>query len=118
MMATNTTALVEEAGVRKPTEVPVDELGVGEVGYLVTGLKDPAQVKVGDTITNATGGCTEPLPGYRDVKPMVYTGLFPIDGDQYEPLKDALESSRSTTLLLSMNRKRRTRLGSASVSVS
>ena len=91
MMATNTTALVEEAGVRKPTEVPVDELGVGEVGYLVTGLKDPAQVKVGDTITNATGGCTEPLPGYRDVKPMVYTGLFPIDGDQYEPLKDALE---------------------------
>ena len=91
MMATNTTALVEEAGVRKPTEVPVDELGVGEVGYLVTGLKDPAQVKVGDTITNATGGCIEPLPGYRDVKPMVYTGLFPIDGDQYEPLKDALE---------------------------
>ena len=91
MMATNITALVEEAGVRKPTEVPVDELGVGEVGYLVTGLKDPAQVKVGDTITNATGGCTEPLPGYRDVKPMVYTGLFPIDGDQYEPLKDALE---------------------------
>ena len=91
MMATNTTALVEEAGVRKPTEVPVDELGVGEVGYLVTGLKDPAQVKVGDTITNATGGCTEPLPGYRDVKPMAYTGLFPIDGDQYEPLKDALE---------------------------
>ena len=91
MMATNTTALVEEAGVRKPTEVPVDELGVGEVGYLVTGLKDPAQVKVGDTITNVTGGCTEPLPGYRDVKPMVYTGLFPIDGDQYEPLKDALE---------------------------
>ena len=48
-------------------------------------------MKVGDTITNATGGCTEPLPGYRDVKPMVYTGLFPIDGDQYEPLKDALE---------------------------
>ena len=91
MMATNTTTLVEEAGVRKPTEVPVDELGVGEVGYLVTGLKDPAQVKVGDTITNATGGCSEPLPGYRDVKPMVYTGLFPIDGDQYEPLKDALE---------------------------
>ena len=91
MMATNTTALVEEAGVRKPTEVPVDELGVGEVGYLVTGLKDPAQVKVGDTITNATGGCTEPLPGYRDVKPMVYTGLFPIDNKDYENLRDALD---------------------------
>lgn len=91
MMATNTTALVEEVGVRRPTEVPSKELGVGEVGYLVTGLKDPLQVKVGDTITLDKGGCTEPLPGYRDVKPMVYTGLFPIEGDQYEELKDALE---------------------------
>lgn len=91
MMATNTETLVEEVGVRRPTEVPAKELGVGEVGYLVTGLKDPAQVKVGDTITLAKGGCTEPLPGYRDVKPMVYTGLFPIDGDQYEDLKDALD---------------------------
>ena len=91
MMATDTTALVEEVGVRRPTEVPCDELGVGEVGYLVTGLKDPSQVKVGDTITLSKGGCEEPLPGYRDVKPMVYTGLFPIEGDQYEDLKDALE---------------------------
>lgn len=91
MMATDTTALVEEVGVRRPTEVPAEELGVGEVGYLVTGLKDPSQVKVGDTISLAKGGCSEPLPGYRDVKPMVYTGLFPIEGDQYEDLKDALE---------------------------
>lgn len=91
MMATDTSALVEEVGVRRPTEVPAEELGVGEVGYLVTGLKDPSQVKVGDTITLAKGGCSEPLPGYRDVKPMVYTGLFPIEGDQYEDLKDALE---------------------------
>lgn len=91
MMATDTVTLVEEVGVRRPTEIPADELGVGEVGYLVTGLKDPSQVKVGDTITLAKGGYTDPLPGYRDVKPMVYTGLFPIDGDQYEELKDALE---------------------------
>ena len=91
MMATDTVTLVEEVGVRRPTEIPANELGVGEVGYLVTGLKDPSQVKVGDTITLAKGGCTDPLPGYRDVKPMVYTGLFPIDGDQYEELKDALE---------------------------
>ena len=91
MMATDTVTLVDEVGVRRPTEIPADELGVGEVGYLVTGLKDPSQVKVGDTITLAKGGCTDPLPGYRDVKPMVYTGLFPIDGDQYEELKDALE---------------------------
>ncbi len=91
MMATDTVTLVEEVGVRRPSEVPVDELSVGEVGYLVTGLKDPSQVKDGDTITNAKNGCKEPLPGYRDVKPMVYTGLFPIDGDQYEDLKDSLE---------------------------
>lgn len=91
MMATKTETLVEEVGVRRPTEIPMESLGVGEVGYLVTGLKDPSQVKVGDTITLAKGGCSEPLPGYRDVKPMVYTGLFPIDGDQYEDLKDALE---------------------------
>ena len=91
MMATDTVTLVEEVGVRRPTEVPAEELGVGEVGYLVTGLKDPSQVKVGDTITLEKVGCSEPLPGYRDVKPMVYTGLFPIEGDQYEELKDALE---------------------------
>ncbi len=90
MMATDTHALVEEVGVRRPTEIPRDELGVGEVGYLVTGLKDPSKVKVGDTVTLAEGGCAEPLPGYRDVKPMVYTGLFPIEADQYEELKDAL----------------------------
>lgn len=64
---------------------------MGEVGYLVTGLKDVSQVKVGDTITVADGGVNEPLPGYREAKPMVFTGLFPIDGDQYEPLKEALE---------------------------
>ena len=90
MMATDTRAFVEEVGVRRPTEIPCDELGVGEVGYLVTGLKDPSKVKVGDTVTLVDGGCDEPLPGYRDVKPMVYTGLFPIEADQYEELKDAL----------------------------
>ena len=58
---------------------------------MVTGLKDVSQVKVGDTITLAAGGVNAPLPGYREAKPMVFTGLFPIDGDQYEPLKEALE---------------------------
>ena len=91
MMATGTEALVEEVGARRPAETPMPELSVGEVGYLVTGLKDVSHVKVGDTITLAQGGVTEPLPGYRDAKPMVFTGLFPIDGDQYEPLKEALE---------------------------
>lgn len=91
MLATNTETLVEEVGARRPAETPLPELSTGEVGYLVTGLKDVSQVKVGDTITLVQGGCSDPLPGYREVKPMVYTGLFPLDGDQYEPLKEALE---------------------------
>ncbi len=91
MMATGTEVLVEEVGARRPAETPLPTLSVGEVGYLVTGLKDVRQVKVGDTITAVKGGVEKPLPGYREAKPMVFTGLFPIDGDQYEPLKEALE---------------------------
>ena len=91
MMATDVVTDVEEVGVRRPANLPVDELAVGEVGYLITGLKDPALVKVGDTVTLARHGATEPLPGYREVKPMVYTGLYPIDGDQYPDLRDALD---------------------------
>jgi len=90
-MATDIVTDVEEVGVRRPANVPVDELTVGEVGYLITGLKDPSLVKVGDTVTLSKHGATEQLPGYRDVKPMVYTGLFPIDGDQYPELRDALD---------------------------
>lgn len=91
MIATGIDTLVEEVGARRPVETPLDGLSVGEVGYLVTGLKEVSKVKVGDTITNATGGVNDPLPGYREVKPMVFTGLYPIDGDQYEPLKEALQ---------------------------
>ena len=91
MMAAGSEALVEEVGARKPAETALPDLSVGDVGYLVTGLKDVAQVKVGDTITLKSQPATDPLPGYRDVKPMVFTGLFPIEGDQYEPLKEALE---------------------------
>ena len=91
MMATGAETGVEEVGARRPAEVALPKLSVGEVGYLVTGLKEVSQVKTGDTITLAEGGVADPLPGYREVKPMVYTGLFPIDGDQYEPLKEALE---------------------------
>lgn len=86
-----TEILVEEVGARRPAETAMPALTVGEVGYLVTGLKDVSQVRVGDTITSQKGGVNEPLPGYREAKPMVYTGLFPIEGDQYEPLKEALE---------------------------
>ena len=91
LMASGKEILAEEVGARHPVEEPLPELGVGEVGYLVTGLKDLVHVKVGDTITLAEGGVDAPLPGYREAKPMVFTGLFPIESDQYEPLKEALE---------------------------
>ena len=78
-------------GVKRPAETPVDALAVGEVGYVVTGLKDPEAVRVGDTLTWASNPCPEPLPGYREAKPMVYTGLFPIDNKDYESLRDALD---------------------------
>ena len=91
LMASGKDILAEEVGARHPVEEPLPELGVGEVGYLATGLKDLVHVKVGDTITLAEGGVDNPLPGYREAKPMVYTGLFPIESDQYEPLKEALE---------------------------
>ena len=91
LMASGKDILAEDVGARHPVEEPLPELGVGEVGYLVTGLKDLVHVKVGDTITLAEGGVDNPLPGYREAKPMVYTGLFPIESDQYEPLKEALE---------------------------
>ncbi|MBS7158114.1 MAG: translation elongation factor 4 [Collinsella sp.] len=83
--------LVDGVGVKRPAETPVDAIGVGEVGFVVTGLKDPEAVHVGDTLTDAACPCAEPLPGYREAKPMVYTGLFPIDNKDYENLRDALE---------------------------
>lgn len=83
--------LVDGVGVRRPAEFALDALGVGEVGFVVTGLKDPEAVHVGDTLTIAGSPCDAPLEGYREAKPMVYTGLFPIDNKDYENLRDALE---------------------------
>ena len=83
--------LVDGVGVRRPAEFALDALGVGEVGFVVTGLKDPEAVHAGDTLTLAGNPCDAPLEGYREAKPMVYTGLFPIDNKDYENLRDALE---------------------------
>lgn len=83
--------LVDGVGVRRPAEFALDALGVGEVGFVVTGLKDPEAVHVGDTLTLVGNSCDAPLEGYREAKPMVYTGLFPIDNKDYENLRDALE---------------------------
>jgi GTP-binding protein LepA len=94
LMQQGSTFDVEEVGVRRPVEVPTKHLAAGEVGYVVTGLKDPALIKVGDTLTGVTRSCDEPCAGYREAKPMVFTGLFPIDTDQYENLRDALDKLR------------------------
>ena len=80
-----------EIGVRRPVPTPVAELGPGEVGYLIAGIKDVGEARSGETVTTAVRGATEALPGYRDPKPMVFSGLFPVDGDDFEDLRDSLE---------------------------
>ncbi len=91
MMATKDTFLCDGVGCKRPLETPLPELGVGEVGYVVTGLKDPALVHVGDTLTEVGRPCEEALPGYHEAKPMVFAGVFPVDNKEYENLRDALE---------------------------
>lgn len=91
MMQGGESFLVDGVGVKRPAETPVDALTVGEVGFVVTGLKNPEAVHVGDTLTMSSRPCDAPLAGYREAKPMVYTGLFPIDNKDYENLRDALE---------------------------
>jgi GTP-binding protein LepA len=101
-MATGTQADIDDIGVFSPQMMPTDQLAAGEVGYLITGLKEVTQLRVGDTLTtrsrgtgaSANGGraeASEALAGYREVKPMVFCGLFPIDSDAYPELRDALE---------------------------
>ena len=90
-MAMGTDFDCEELGYMSPQRVPVDALEAGEVGYVVTGLKDVSRLRVGDTLTTRKAGASSPLPGYKDVKPMVFAGLFPTDSDDYPELRDALE---------------------------
>ena len=90
-MAAETRFEAEELGFFSPTMTPVESLSAGEVGYVVTGLKDVSRLRVGDTITSVARRAAEPLPGYKDVKPMVFAGLFPTDSDTYPELRDALE---------------------------
>ena len=91
MMSLGTTHELLEVGVISPEPVPSDGIGVGEVGYLITGVKDVRQSRVGDTVTTALKGATESLGGYRDPKPMVFSGLYPLDGSDYPELRDALD---------------------------
>ena len=86
--------LVETIGVNRPRPTPIDELGPGEVGFLTASIKTVADVQIGDTITDAARPVTEPLPGFQEVKPMVFAGLYPIDSAQYEDLRDAMDKLR------------------------
>jgi len=90
-MAQGTTFEAEELGVLSPARTPVESLSAGEVGYVITGLKDVSRLRVGDTLTSRRRPASEPLPGYQDVKPMVFAGIFPTDSDDYPALRDALE---------------------------
>jgi GTP-binding protein LepA len=90
-MQTGTEAEIDDIGFFSPQMVPVKTLGPGEVGYVITGVKDVTLLRVGDTLTSKTRPASEPLPGYREVKPMVFCGLFPINSDDYPDLRDALE---------------------------
>ena len=91
MMSTGATHELLEVGIVSPEPKPSDGLGVGEVGYLITGVKDVRQSKVGDTVTSQRHGAKEPLSGYREPQPMVYSGLYPVDGSQYPDLREALD---------------------------
>ncbi len=91
MMSTGATHELLEVGIVSPEPKPSDGLGVGEVGYLITGVKDVRQSKVGDTVTSQRHGAKEPLSGYREPRPMVYSGLYPVDGSQYPDLREALD---------------------------
>ncbi|MEV5238072.1 translation elongation factor 4 [Streptomyces cinnamoneus] len=91
MMSTGATHELLEIGVSSPEMTPADGLGVGEVGYIITGVKDVRQSKVGDTITSQQNGATEALGGYKDPKPMVFSGLYPLDGSDYPELREALD---------------------------
>ena len=90
-LQTGATHDVEEVGIRTPALVQVDELGPGEVGYLIAGIKDVGEARVGETVTEASRPASKPLEGYKNPKPMVFCGIYPIDGDQFPDLRDALE---------------------------
>jgi GTP-binding protein LepA len=91
MMSTGNAHETLEVGVISPEPKPVDGLSVGEVGYLITGVKDVRQARVGDTVTLASRPAPKPLSGYEHPKPMVFSGLYPVDGDEYPELRDALD---------------------------
>jgi GTP-binding protein LepA len=111
MMSTNATHELLEVGIISPEPKPSVGLGVGEVGYLITGVKDVRQSRVGDTVTAERKGATEPLAGYREPRPMVYSGLYPVDGSDYPDLREALDKLRLNDAALSYEPETSSALG-------
>ena len=112
LMSTKKEYLVTELGIRTPKEVRVKELGAGEVGYLSAQIKDIHDVMVGDTVTLKNNSCTEALPGYRKLNPMVYSGIYPADNDDFEALREALEKLALNDAALVYEPETSTALGS------
>jgi GTP-binding protein LepA len=94
LMITGQDYLVEQVGVFSPRPEPVEELGVGEVGFLIAGIKTVTDAQIGDTVTESARPTTEPFPGFREMKPMVFAGLYPVESHAYAELRDALEKLR------------------------
>jgi GTP-binding protein LepA len=111
MMSTRAAHDTLEVGVISPEPVPSENLGAGEVGYLITGVKDVRQARVGDTVTSAARPAAEPLPGYDHPRPMVFSGLYPVDGDDYPELRDALDKLRLNDAALIYEPETSTALG-------
>nr|WP_037345680.1 translation elongation factor 4 [Sciscionella sp. SE31] len=111
MMSTGATHELLEVGIVSPDPKASKGLGVGEVGYLITGVKDVRQSKVGDTVTSEKRGAAEPLRGYREPKPMVYAGLYPVDGSDYPALREALDKLRLNDAALTYEPETSTALG-------
>jgi GTP-binding protein LepA len=111
MVGSGTIAEVQEVGIFNPKQLAVGELSVGEVGYLVAGIKDLHAMKIGDTMTEHERPCAEALPGFVDVKPMVYASIFPTETDAYESLRDAMEKLRLNDASFSFEPESSTALG-------
>ncbi len=111
MMSTGAAHDTLEVGVISPEPIPTDGLGAGEVGYLITGVKDVRQARVGDTVTSAAHPTAEPLAGYDRPRPMVFSGLYPVEGDDYPQLRDALDKLRLNDAALVYEPETSTALG-------
>jgi GTP-binding protein LepA len=111
MLSTKAVHETLEVGVISPEPVPSDGLAAGEVGYMITGVKDVRQARVGDTVTSASRPAAEPLPGYAHPRPMVFSGLYPVDGDDYPELRDALDKLRLNDASLVFEPETSTALG-------